>query len=522
MGQSVQFSALSSAKPGSRVLALAVWLTPWRLGLGFAIALMLACYVVAINAYWVGDDYNYVRPKDWNTVLNFFNPVGRAVYRPLTHSIWAADYALFGDAPLGWHITRLIIHALNIVWAALLVRALTGRTRLALLAAALFGVHPAQTETVTWMGGQADINFAVAWLPALWFFVRWRQGGGRWMWLLAGLLGFVSMLGKEAAITLPLMSLWIDLVFGRDWVRWPGHRARGWWRDRRLYPRLLADHSLFIAASGLYVAMRLYLYFTGQGRLMYGVEEQLGFFSHTVDVITGYIFLALGAWWVPQEVITEPLLAKVAIIVLTAVLLAALVRWLGRVALFAIGWTGITLLLTLQAVANRWFYLPALGVGILIACVFVRLQDDLRGKAVPWERALAALPLLFLVWWSVLTVVHNELWRQSGEVARGIMGQVRALHPDPPRPSTFYLANPPPTYKTVLLFNSGFGTAVYLVYHDWTGIKSYNLAEEIAPVQAALADPSKTGPNPVFLRYEEGRMVEYPSLQALVEADRLR
>ncbi len=84
------------------------------------------------------------------------------------------------------------------------------------------------------------------------------------------------------------------------------------------------------------------------------------------------------------------------------------------------------------------------------------------------------------------------------------------------------MANAPQTYKTVLLFNSGFGIAVYLVYHDWTSIKSYNLAEEKATMQLALADPSKVGSNHVFLRYEEGRMVEYPSLQALVEADRTR
>jgi hypothetical protein len=82
------------------------------------------------------------------------------------------------------------------------------------------------------------------------------------------------------------------------------------------------------------------------------------------------------------------------------------------------------------------------------------------------------------------------------------------------------MANPPPTYKGALLFNSGFGSAVYLLYHDWDRIKSYNLAEDHAQVQAALADPDKVGLNPIFLRYEDGNIVEFQSLQALVEADR--
>lgn len=501
----------------------------WALGIGLAIVMMLGCYAVALNAYWVGDDYNYVRPKDWDAVINFFNPVNRATWRPLNFLIWQADYALFGDQPLGWRLTRLAIHSLNIVSAGLLVRAITGRPKLALFAAALFAIHPSQTETVTWAGGQADISFAVAWLPALWMFVRWRQGASSKWWIGAAVLGFIAMLGKEAAVTLPIAALWIDLLFGRQWARWPGRRDRGWWRDWRLYPLLLRDHSMFITASAAYIGLRLYLFLTGQGRLMYGVEEQLGFFGRAIDVMIGYLALATGAWWVPQQVSAWPLALKLAILAGTVVGLVALVRWLGklgRVGVFAIGWIGITLLLTLQAVANRWFYVPSLGVSLLVACIWVRLRETLlnrdtptevsRSKPAIWRQVVAGLPLLTLVWWGGLTVVHNELWRQSGEVARDLMAQVRALQPNPPRPATFYMANPPYSYKGVLLFNSGFGNAIHVTYQDWTSITSYNVAEAQAHVKAALDDPSKVGPNPIFLRYENGRMVEYPSLARLV------
>src|SRR4051812_13439713 len=104
---------------------------------------MFVAYAVAANAWWVGDDYNYVVPKSWETVLGFFNPLGRAQWRPLNWLTWELDWLLFGAQPLGWHLTGFIMHAVNIVSAALLVRAITGRADLALLAAALFGVHPA-------------------------------------------------------------------------------------------------------------------------------------------------------------------------------------------------------------------------------------------------------------------------------------------------------------------------------------------------------------------------------------------
>src|SRR4051812_47215581 len=173
----------------------------WVIGLCVMVALIIACYAFAMNAYWAGDDYNYVRPKDWSDVLNFFNPVGRAQYRPLTWTTWALDYALFGTDPLGWHITRLVQHIWNAIIAAFLLRAITSKTDLALLAATLFALAPVQPQTVTWLGGQADASFAMAWLPALLLYVLWRKGAGkgngRWLWVLSGVLGFISMFGKE-------------------------------------------------------------------------------------------------------------------------------------------------------------------------------------------------------------------------------------------------------------------------------------------------------------------------------------
>jgi len=165
---------------------------------------------------------------------------------------------------------------------------------------------------------------------------------------------------------------------------------------------------------------------------------------------------------------------------------------------------------------------PTLGVGLLIAAVWSRLRE-MAGSAAPARRstfrALSALPLLVLVAWSLLTFAHNELWRQSGEEARRILREVEVLYPDPQLPATFYVANPPYSYKGVLLFNSGFDTAMHLVYLDWPNMRAYNLAQHTVHVKEALADPAKLGPNPIFLRYEEGHIVPYPSLHALAQAD---
>jgi len=177
-------------------------------------------------------------------------------------------------------------------------------------------------------------------------------------------------------------------------------------------------------------------------------------------------------------------------------------------------------------VTLRWFYLPSLGVGILIAAIWVRLRNDMsqaeaQGMPVPrWRRVLVSVPLLFVVWFGWQTVRHNEQWQESGEAARGLLAQVKELHPNPALPATFYVADPPYNYGDVLLFNTGFDSAMSMIYNDWTNIKAYNLDErdDDATINASLADPSKVGPNPIFLRYEDGKIVDYPSLQALANA----
>jgi hypothetical protein len=492
------------------------------LGLALAVALMLAAYAVAANAWWVGDDYNYVVPKGWAQVLNLFNPVGRPQYRPLNWLTWAADWALFGPEPLGWRLTAYAMHGLNIISAALLGRAITGRADVALLGAALFGVHPALTEDVTWTSGRNDVSFALAWLPALWLWVRWRQGAGRRTGLAAIVRGVISILGKETAVLLPLASLWIEVIFGRGWARWPGRRDAGWWRDPATWLRLLRDHLPFIGISVGYVALRVGLALTAQGRLMYG-EGQLGFLAHPLEVVAGYMVLATGAWQAVPLVGGWPLAVRVGIVVAGGLIAVGAVRWLGRFALFALGWIALTLVLTTQAVAYRWFYVPALGVAWLIAWAWAWLWDAHRrarraGRGGTWPSVAAlAVLVISLGGWSALTVEMNVRWVESGREAQRLLAEIRALVPDPPRPATFYMANPPYSYQGVLLFNSGFGSCINLLYHDWTTIRAYELRESAAQVGAALADPARVGPNPVFLRYEDGHIVRYPSLRALYD-----
>src|SRR5438105_12829024 len=118
-----------------------------RIPLGLVSVALLAVVVYATTPFdfWVGDDYNYLGPKDLDRVLSFFNPAVpyRAFYRPLNWTSWAIDYALWGRSPFGWHVSSILFHIVATISIALIVWLVLKHWGIALFAAAFFAVHPA-------------------------------------------------------------------------------------------------------------------------------------------------------------------------------------------------------------------------------------------------------------------------------------------------------------------------------------------------------------------------------------------
>src|SRR3954452_20501664 len=150
-----------------------------NVGLGvFAVVMLgLVSYLSTPFNFWVGDDYNYLGPKGLDRVLGFFDPTvpTRAFYRPLNWTSWAIDYALWGKSPFGWHLSSILFHTITTVVVTLIVLRLCKRWGLAIFAGALFAVFPAHAETVSWIGGRADLACGLFYFPAVLLFIIFLQ-----------------------------------------------------------------------------------------------------------------------------------------------------------------------------------------------------------------------------------------------------------------------------------------------------------------------------------------------------------
>ncbi|MCG6981893.1 MAG: hypothetical protein LJE88_10835, partial [Deltaproteobacteria bacterium] len=84
----------------------------------------------------------------WQMWSNPRSIPGRQVY-PLTFTTFWIEYQIWGDHPLGYRITNIILHCLNalLLWRILLMLRIPG----AWVAACVFLLHPIEVESVAWI-----------------------------------------------------------------------------------------------------------------------------------------------------------------------------------------------------------------------------------------------------------------------------------------------------------------------------------------------------------------------------------
>jgi hypothetical protein len=169
--------------------------------LGLTSTLTLVSFGSALGAGFVYDD-------EWTIVHNarLDEPLGTLLLaswkgeakglripdatRPaMVASTWI-DRRLFGLRPKGYHAHSLALHALVSALAAFSVFALTGRRRLALLAAVFFSTAPIHTEVVAAVNNREDAIAALGVLGSL-TLLFWPRPFGR------------SACGQDASVTAP-------------------------------------------------------------------------------------------------------------------------------------------------------------------------------------------------------------------------------------------------------------------------------------------------------------------------------
>lgn len=191
-----------------------------------ALLILFRVYAPAVSAPFFFDDFTLpftlqtyrIRPlSEWLSGV-----------RPLLMFTYWINYLQSGIEPQAYHIFNIWLHFVNTVAIFFLVRRIGGWVEsdawklniLSLFAAALFLVHPVQTEAVSYITGRSDVLSSLFMLAAIFVFVYRFPGRVSVLWsLLIILLFALACSAKENAVVLPAVLLLTDCFWtpGTAW-----------------------------------------------------------------------------------------------------------------------------------------------------------------------------------------------------------------------------------------------------------------------------------------------------------------
>jgi protein O-mannosyl-transferase len=317
------------------------------------------------------------------------------------------------------HLSNVLLHLVNTLVAfGLLARFVADRAA-AFWAAALFAIHPINSEVVNYISCRPDLLMVLFSLLAMLAYHRSRETGAR-AFLGASLAAYaLSMLSKETGLILPLAVAAYDAIIhparesGRHRAR--GGRAPARWR----LPAYLGFGAVLLA----YVVARMTVWnFFPPGTFGRAVRSEVPIrilsFAKSLPVYLERLVVPVGLHSDYDPTVAVSLLDPVAwLAVLASVALAAAVlRWGrgDRRILFGAAWTlaglaPISGVIPFNTVlAERYMYLPSIGVFLVLASLGVTAVRRVTSRALGWAAAAAgALPLVAL---SAVTVQRNPVW----------------------------------------------------------------------------------------------------------------
>ena len=418
------------------------WLLPWVI-----VAAAFLVFLPALENDFVNWDDDKVLVNN-NNFRGFgadqlrwmFTAYNMGHYHPLTWISFALDYRIWGiDEAFGFHLTNMVLHALNAVFFYFLALCILRlamperheRDELALYigaatAAIVFGVHPLRVESVAWATERRDVLSTFFLIPCVLCYIRYASGPvRRWGFYVAsvGLL-LLSLFSKAWGITLPAVLLVLDLYP----LRRIGTRVKDLLSPdavRLLIEKIpflvLAAYAAYKAADAQAASIDTMLTLERYGMTERIIQAFYGiaFYVHRTLLPVGLAPL----YEIPVEM--NPFAPRfvagiVAVVSGTTMLILFRRRWPAGLALLAFYVITVSPVLGLaqsgpQLAADRYSYISCLGWALLAGagilwCVRARFEGRLRPGALGMIVTGTVIVVAVL---TVLTWQQTKVWRTS-------------------------------------------------------------------------------------------------------------
>lgn len=321
-------------------------------------------YVPALGAGFVWIDWSeivdgvMIVPLEKLGAVFLESEAASGYHRPIYRVLHTVDRAIWGLDPMGYHLSSVMLHAVNVLLVAVLARRWGLGTLAALALAGLWGLHPVNSAVAGLIHAKADLAVTTCMLGSGLAFEHRR-------WFVSGGLVVIGLFTKETAFLLPVaVTLFylsrrhtLERERRRDLQRymtiaWSAALVVG-----AVHLRATADSPLMEPAAGLPDRLLTWIpVYLDYLRLLF-VPIELGMsdtvtrfsalpFAAQAGAIAGFLLVASMQVWIARRV-------------------PSLGRWivLYHLALLPVA----QIVPTLHFRADRYLYLPSLAlVGLLV------------------------------------------------------------------------------------------------------------------------------------------------------------
>jgi protein O-mannosyl-transferase len=384
----------------------------WLLPL-LAAGLGCVAYLNALDNPFVYDDHDTVlNNRSLADLSNLHFILVYTPFRPLVNASYAMDRWMWDFRPFGYHLTNVVLHALAVVLLYTWIRRILADVRPeadsrlpAFAGAAVFAVHPIQTEAVAYVSGRSEVMSAVWFIAALLLARGAITSGSAARAALSFACGILALASKETALALPVVLL------AYDWLLRPGTDEG---RRRRLWAFLIPLLTLF-AIAGAY-------------RFLAIKGDTNGFTVPALNALTQAIvlwrYVGLLVWPFGQSImhsvyrVTSPVdpLAWIAVAALVAVCVLGFrlrrsdpVMALGVIWFLAVLAPSSSVLPLREGMAEHRVYLASAGLFMTAASILQRWMVQIRARSYYPRLAITAVLAVLCV----LTVMRNRVWADT-------------------------------------------------------------------------------------------------------------
>jgi len=353
-----------------------------------------------------------------------FTTTQAANWHPLTWLSLMLDYQLFGLNPKGYHATNLFFHLANVLLLFLILESMTKALWPSALTAALFALHPLHVESVAWVAERKDVLSTFFWLTTMGAYLRYvrRPGWDRYCLIL---LSFsLGLLTKPMLVTLPFALLLLDYwPLGRFQLPPPPAPRLGKSGKQpyqRFAPRLVWEKVPLLILSAFFCLSTIHAQQLGIASL-----EKFPFAARFGNALLSCVSYLGKMIWPVHLAIFYPVFinslswGQVAAAALALLAISFLVlKGARKYPYLPVGWfwylgTLVPVIglvqVGLQSMADRYTYVPLIGIFIILAWGLSDLSAKWRGRKL-WLGAAAGLGLVTLM---TLTWYQIGYWRNT-------------------------------------------------------------------------------------------------------------